>query len=106
MVFYFYYYLVFFSLFPGGINISLTYLELSAGKGFDFTILSAIFVSYKFICCFSCFMDYFLTAVFRVSSPALIAVSNICFPYLLDRFLANDQIPCFLTYFLVFGSVK
>ena len=39
----------------------------------------------------------FLETVFRVSS----LVSNSCFLYLLEKFLANDKNPCPLTYFLV-----
>ena len=43
-------------------------------------------------------MNFFLEAVFRVSSP----VSNSCFLY----FLANDTNPYPLTYFLVLHAVE
>ena len=47
-----------------------------------------------------------LKADFRVSSFVLVAVSHKFFPYLLDRFLANDKNPYPLTYFLIFDFVK
>ena len=48
----------------------------------------------------------FLEAVFRASSPVLVAASNHFFPYLLDRFVANYKYLYTLTYFLVFGSIE
>ena len=49
------------------------------------------FVSYKFDCYCSCFMDYFLEDVFSASTPVLVAVSNNCFQHLSDKFLVNGK---------------
>ena len=48
----------------------------------------------------------FLEAFFIASSHVLVAVSNSCFPYLLDRFLVNGKNPYLLTYFPVLGSME
>ena len=48
----------------------------------------------------------FLEADFRASSPVFVAVSNNCFPYLLDIFFVNDKNPYPLIYFLVLGSIE
>ena len=58
------------------------------------------------MCCFSSFMDSFLEALFRTSSPVLVAVSKECFPSLLDRFLDNDGSLYLLTYLLVLGFIE
>ena len=95
-----------FSLFSAGIIISSTFLEFSLNYMFLFHsfVLFQIsycvcnFIFYKFTCCFTCFMDYFLEAVFKAYSP----VSNNCFLY----FLENDKNPYPLTYFLVLGSIE
>ena len=47
----------------------------------------------------------FFKAVFRASSDVLAAVCNNYFPYLLDRFLANEKNTYLLTYFLVLDSI-
>ena len=52
------------------------------------------------------FYELFLEAILRVSSHVLVAVPNILFLYLSDRFLANDQSPYPLTYCLVLRSVE
>ena len=52
------------------------------------------------------FYGLFLEAILRVSSHVLVAVPNILFLYLSDRFLANDQSPYPLTYCLVLRSVE
>ena len=110
MVFYFYStFLNLFSIssfFPGAITICTTFLEFPAGKGFGFTILSAILFSMNSPVASVALRTTFLEAVFRASSPVLAAVSNNCFPYLLDRFLANHKNPYPLTYFLVLGSIE
>ena len=45
-------------------------------------------------------------AVFSASSPVLAEVSDNCFLYLLNRFLAIDKNPHPLTYFLVLGFTE
>ena len=51
-------------------------------------------------------MDYLLKAVFAGYKLVLVAATVNVFPYLLDKFLANDKNQCPLTYFLVLGSVE
>ena len=48
----------------------------------------------------------FYEEVLKAFSPVVVAVSNNCFPYLLNRFLENDKKPCPLTYFFVLGSTE
>ena len=51
------------------------------------------FVSYEFYFASAVLWITFSEAVFKASSPAFVAVSINCFPYLLDKFLANDKNP-------------
>ena len=94
-------------LFSSGITISSIFLELAAGKGFGFTILSAIL----FVSEFDSLVDSadlwttFLETVLRTYSLVSVALSNNFFPYLLNTFLANDKNQYPLTYFLVLGSI-
>ena len=53
------------------------------------------FSYFRFPCCFSCFMCYFLEAVSRASSPVLVAVFNSFYPYLPVKFLGDDKIHTF-----------
>ena len=110
MVFYFYNTCLnsfnFSSLFAGEIIISSTSPKLSSGTGFGFTILSAILFPMNSAVASVVLWTTFLEAVFRASSPVLVAVSNNCFQYLSERFLANDKNPYPLTYFLLLGSIE
>ena len=63
------------------------------------TILSAICFLAMYL---AALWTTFSEAVFRAYSPVF---SN-SFPYLLDRFLANDKNPYHLAYFLVLGSIE
>ena len=94
------------TLFPGGTIISSTFLEFSAGKGFGFTILPAILFPIDSPVPSAALWTTFLEVVFRASSPVLVAVSNKCLPYLLDRFLANEKNPDPLMHFLVLASIE
>ena len=85
--------------------MSSTFLEFSSVTGFAFTILLAFF-PYKITYCFSCLMDYFLELIFKVPSLVFVVVSNNCFPYLLDRFYANDKKPYPLTFFSALSSIE
>ena len=53
-------------------------------------------------------MDYFSESKFleHLEHPVLAAISNNCFPFLLDRYFENDKNPYPLTYFLVLGSIE
>ena len=80
-----------FFLFYGGIVIFSTFLELSSITGFVFTILSAVLFPINSPVASVALWTTFLEAVFKEFSP----VSNNCFLYLLEKFLANDKNPYF-----------
>ena len=67
---------------------------------FWFTIFPAILFSIDSPVASAALWTTFLETVFRASSP----VSNNCFLYLLEKFLANDKNPYPLTYFVVLQS--
>ena len=90
---------IFFLFFSVGIIISSTFLEFLSGTGFGSTILSAIFFTINPSVALAALWNTFSEAVFRASSPVLVAVSNNCSPYLLDRFHTNDKNPYPLTFF-------
>ena len=105
MVFHFYntflYSFSTFLLFSGGIIISSTFFQFSSSTGFDFTILAGILLPMNSPVASAVLWTTFWEAVFRASISVLAAVSNNCFPCLLDIFLSNDKNPDPLTYFFV-----
>ena len=83
------------SLFSGEITISSIFLEFYSGTDFGLTILSAILFPMLQLP-----YGILFFALKTASSPIFVVVSNNCFPYLVDRFLANDKNPYPLTYIL------
>ena len=79
--------------------ICSAFLEFSAGKDFGFKILSEILFSIISPIASAVLWTTLLKAVLRASSPVSVAVSNNCFPYLLERFVGNDKNPYLLTLF-------
>ena len=97
-----FYGVLFYNTCPNAFNITCL---LSGGISNNLFNISSIFIRdrfwflnfisnfsyFRFPCCFSCFMCYFLEAVSRVSSPVLVAVSNSFYPYLPVKFLGDDK---------------
>ena len=73
---------------------------------FDFTVSLVILFPINSLVASAALWTTFLEAVFRAYSPALVAVSNNYFSYLLDSFLSNEKNPYPLTYFLALGSIE
>ena len=78
-------------------NISWIFVNYS----FLFHKFFSNFVSYKFTCCFSCFMDYLFWK--QILVHLVLFLSNNCFSYFLDIFLSmtKTHIPCHVFLFLV-----
>ena len=72
-------------------NYSSAFFEFSSVTSFGFTILSAILFPINPSVASAVLWTTFFELVFKASSHA--AVSNNCFTYLLDKFLANDKNP-------------
>ena len=91
-----------YSPFSVAIIISLTLFEFSSITDFVFAIFSAILFPINLPLASAALWTYFLEAIFKASSP----VSNNCFLYLFEKFLANNKNPYRLTYFLVLCSIE
>ena len=63
-------------IFFGGITISSTFLEFKSGRGFGFTISSAILFPIKSPAASTVFRNKFLKVVFAASISVLVSVSN------------------------------
>ena len=86
------------SLFKGGIIISLTFLE-------GFTIYQRCFPIDSLVTS-AVLQTTFLETAFKASIPVFVTVSDNCFPYLFNRFLASNKNQYPLTNFLVFISIE
>ena len=81
-------------------------LKFISDIGFGFTVFSAILLPINSPLPSAVLWTTFLEAVFAKSSSVFVAMSNIFFLYLSDRFLANDENQCPLTCFLVLDSIE
>ena len=101
--------LIIIPFFSSGIIVSSACYKFSSQTGLSLTTLSSI-LSHKFTSCFSGFMELFLEAYtfysIRASSPDLVTASKFFFPYLLDRFIANDKNRYSLMHFFSFMGLQ
>ena len=96
--------LIFVIFFIGGITISLTFLEFSSVIGFGIATFSAIFFLIKNPVTWASYGLLFRDQFFQ-QLGLFVAVSNDCFPYLLDTYFANNKNSYPLIHFVVLVPV-
>ena len=97
---------IFLLFFSGVIIIYSTFLEFSSSTSFGFTVSSAILIPVNSTVNSAALWTPFLEAVFRASNPVLVAISNNCYPCLLNRILANGKNSYSSINFLVLRSTQ